>query len=143
MGGTYKDADLRTAAGRDAELAAVLARYDKGWFDMWRTDLYTAPKEPMPQTYEGVANFLYIQDRLIAAGPATAMRTAATAARTRDLPCRRITYCTMNDDDHTPWKTRSTYYANSFAINPVQLNPTSAPGRTSRPISAPRSWGRF
>ena len=27
----------------------------------------------------------------------------------------------MNDDDRTPWKTRSTYYSNSYAINPVQL----------------------
>ena len=46
MGGTYKDCDLTTIAGRDAELAAVLTRYDQGWFDMWRTDLYTAPSEP-------------------------------------------------------------------------------------------------
>ena len=65
MGGTYRDCDLTTTAGRDAELAAVLTRYDQGWFDMWRTDLYTAPKEPMPQTYDGVANFLHIQDHLI------------------------------------------------------------------------------
>ena len=41
MGGTYLDCDLTTAAGRDAEFAAVLARFDKGWFDVWRTDLYT------------------------------------------------------------------------------------------------------
>ena len=34
MGGTYKDADLSTIAGRDAELAAVLKRYDQGWFDI-------------------------------------------------------------------------------------------------------------
>jgi hypothetical protein len=27
----------------------------------------------------------------------------------------------MNDDDHNPWKTRTTYYSNSYAINPVQL----------------------
>ena len=48
MGGTYKDADLRTLAGRDAELEAVLTRYDQGWFDMWRTDRYTAPKNRCP-----------------------------------------------------------------------------------------------
>jgi len=77
MGGTYQDCDLTTISGRDAELAAVLKRYDEGWFDMWRTDLYTAPKEPMPQTYDGVTNFLYIQDQLIKAGRATDMRTAA------------------------------------------------------------------
>lgn len=122
MGGTYKDADLTTIAGRDAELAAVLARYDKGWFDMWRTDLYTAPKEPMPQTYEGVANFLFIQDRLIASRPGYRYENCCNGGTYKGFAiCRRMTYCTMNDDDHTPWKTRSTYYSNSFAINPVQL----------------------
>ena len=35
--------------------------------------------------------------------------------------CRRMTYCTMNDDDQTPWRTRTTYYSNTYAINPVQL----------------------
>ncbi|MEI6150619.1 MAG: hypothetical protein WCS01_16095, partial [bacterium] len=54
MGGTYNDCDLNTIAGRDAELEAVLSRYDQGWFDMWRTDRYTAPKDPMPGTYQGV-----------------------------------------------------------------------------------------
>ena len=49
MGGTYKDADLTTIAGRDAELEAVLTRYDQGWFDMWRTDLYTRPGTRCPR----------------------------------------------------------------------------------------------
>jgi len=122
MGGTYNDADLRTVAGRDAELEAVLSRYDKGWFDMWRTDHYTAPKEPIPQTYEGVANFLYIQDRLIASRPGYRYENCCNGGKYKGFAiCRRMTFCTMNDDDRTPWKTRTTYYSNTYAINPVQL----------------------
>jgi hypothetical protein len=122
MGGTYKDADLTTIAGRDAELEAVLTRYDKGWFDMWRTDWYSAPMQPIPQTYEGVANFLYIQDHLIASRPGYRYENCCNGGTYKGFAiCRRMTYCTMNDDDQTPWKTRSTYYSNSFAINPAQL----------------------
>ncbi|MGO8750634.1 MAG: GH36 C-terminal domain-containing protein [Thermoguttaceae bacterium] len=122
MGGTYNDADLTTIAGQDAELEAVLTRYDKGWFDMWRTDLYTAPREPMPQTYEGVANFLYIQDRLIGSRPGYRYENCCNGGKYKGFAiCRRMTFCTMNDDDRTPWKTRSTYYSNTYAINPVQL----------------------
>ncbi len=122
MGGTYKDADLSTIAGRDKELQAVLTRYDKGWFDMWRTDRYTAPEDPMPANYEGVANFLYIQDRLIGSRPGYRYENCCNGGKFKGFAiCRRMTYCTMNDDDHTPWKTRTTYYSNTYAINPVQL----------------------
>jgi len=122
MGGTYKDVDLSTIAGRDAELQAVLTRYDQGWFDMWRTDRYTAPNDPMPATYEGVANFLYIQDRLIGSRPGYRYENCCNGGKFKGFAiCRRMTYCTMNDDDHTPWKTRTTYYSNTYAINPVQL----------------------
>ncbi|MBI5834746.1 MAG: hypothetical protein HZB16_20795 [Armatimonadetes bacterium] len=122
MGGTYNDVDLTTIAGRDAELEAVLSRYDQGWFDMWRTDLYTAPREPMPQTYEGVTNFLHIQDRLIASRPGYRYENCCNGGTYKGFAiCRRMTYCTMNDDDHNPWRTRTTYYSNSYAINPVQL----------------------
>ena len=122
MGGTYKDADLTTIAGRDAQLDAVRTRYDQGWFDMWRTDHYTAPKEPMPQTYDGVANFLYIQDRLIESRPGYRYENCCNGGKYKGFAiCRRMTFCTMNDDDRTPWKTRSTYYSNTYAINPVQL----------------------
>ena len=122
MGGTYKDVDLSTIAGRDAELQAVLTRYDQGWFDMWRTDRYTAPNDPMPATYEGVANFLYIQDRLIGSRPGYRYENCCNGGKFKGFAiCRRMTYCTMNDDDQTPWKTRTTYYSNTYAINPVQL----------------------
>ncbi|MCY3018174.1 MAG: GH36 C-terminal domain-containing protein [Planctomycetota bacterium] len=132
MGGTYNDCDLTTTAGRDAELAAVLSRFDKGWFDIWRTDLYTAPKEPMPQTYQGVTNFLYIQDHLIASRPGYRYENCCNGGKYKGFAiCRRMTFCTMNDVDNSPWQTRTTYYSNSFAINPVQLKSDLGPANTA------------
>jgi hypothetical protein len=132
MGGTYNDCDLTILAGRDAELEAVLARYDKGWFDMWRTDLYTAPKEPMPQTYQGVANFLYIQDQLIKNRPGYRYENCCNGGKYKGFAiCRRMTFCTMNDRDNNAAETRTTYFANSYAINPVQLKSDLGPATTA------------
>jgi hypothetical protein len=132
MGGTYRDCDLAIRAGRDAELEAVLTRYDRGWFDMWRTDLYTAPKEPMPQTYEGVTNFLYIQDHLISSRPGYRYENCCNGGKYKGFAvCRRMTFCTMNDVDNTAWKTRTTYFSNSFAINPVQLKSDLGPAESA------------
>jgi hypothetical protein len=69
MGGTYQDADLNTIKGRDAELAAVALRYREEYMDMWRTDKYNAPTQPMPDTFAGVTNFLYIMDTLFGMFP--------------------------------------------------------------------------
>jgi hypothetical protein len=128
MGGTYNDCDLTTTAGRDLELDAVLKRYDLGWFDMWRTDLYTAPKEPMPQTYNGVKNFLYIQDYMINNRPGYRYENCCNGGKYKGFAiCRRMTFCTMNDTDQNPTLTRTTYYSNSYAINPVQLKSDLGP----------------
>lgn len=128
MGGTYKDCDLTTIAGRDAELAAVLERYDKGWFDIWRTDFYTAPEEPMPQTYNGVANFLFIMDNLIKNRPGFRYENCCNGGKYKGFAiCRRMTFCTMNDSDHDASITRTTYYCNSYPINPVQLKSDLGP----------------
>lgn len=128
MGGTYNDCDLKTAAGRDAELQAVLSRYDKGWFDIWRTDLYSAPEEPIPQTYQGVTNFLYIQDHLIKERPGYRYENCCNGGKYKGFAiCRRMTFCTMNDSESTAWKTRTTYFSDSFAINPVQLKSDLGP----------------
>lgn len=54
MGGSYNDMNLSTSAGRDAEFEAVAQRFDEDWFDMWRTDTYTAPENPIPSSYHGV-----------------------------------------------------------------------------------------
>lgn len=128
MGGTYKDADLNTIAGRDAELQAVLSRYDLGWFDMWRTDRYNAPNDPLPETYEGVTNFLHIQDQLIKQRPNYRYENCCNGGKWKGFAiARRMTFCTMNDNGHTPWITRTTYYSNSFAINPLQLKSDCGP----------------
>ncbi|MDD5704794.1 MAG: GH36 C-terminal domain-containing protein [Kiritimatiellae bacterium] len=131
MGGTYKDVDLTTMAGRDAELEAVLSRYEQGWFDMWRTDLYNAPSEPMPSTYQGVANFLYIQDHLIRARPGYRYENCCNGGKYKGFAiCRRMTFCTMNDVASDPALTRSTYYSCTFGINPVQLKSDYGPTGT-------------
>jgi hypothetical protein len=132
MGGTYNDCDLATIAGRDAELEAVLTRYDKGWFDMWRTDLYTAPREPMPQTYQGVANFLYIHDQIIKNRPGYRYENCCNGGKYKGFAiCRRMTFCTMNDRDNNAAETRTTYFANTYAINPVQLKSDLGPATTA------------
>jgi len=69
MGGTFQDANISTVAGRDAELAAVMDRYSQGYMDMWRTDKYNAPDNPLPDSFAGVTNFLHIMDALIAKFP--------------------------------------------------------------------------
>ena len=128
MGGTYKDCDLNTIAGRDAELAAVVERFDQGWFDMWRTDRYSAPFDPMPSTYQGVTNFLYIQDQMISKKPGYRYENCANGGKFKGFAiCRRMTFCTMNDIDNDPVQTRTTYYSNTFAINPVQLKSDLGP----------------
>lgn len=132
MGGTYNDADLNTLAGRDAELTAVMERYDKGWFDMWRTDRYTAPMDPMPSTYEGVANFLHIQDQLIANRPGYRYENCCNGGKYKGFAIgRRMTFCTMNDNPNNPVQTRTTYFSNTYAINPVQLKSDLGPASTA------------
>jgi hypothetical protein len=122
MGGTYNNLDLTQTAARDSQLAALLWRYDHGWFDMWRTDQYYVPEEPMPQTYAGVTNFLYIQDSLIKSRPGYRYENACNNYPYKGFAiCRRMTFCTMVDVPFNAEVTRSLYYINSYAINPVQL----------------------
>ena len=131
MGGTYNDCDLTTLAGRDAELAAVLKRFDDGWFDMWRTDRYTAPNNPMPSTYQGVANFLYIQDHLIKNRPGYRYENCCNGGPYKGFAiCRRMTFCTMNDIDQNPVATRTTYFSCTYGVNPVQLKSDLGPAGT-------------
>lgn len=131
MGGTYLDGDLNTIEARDRQLAAVLKRYDEGWFDMWRTDKYNAPHDPMPSTYQGILNFQYIMDHLIANRPGFRYENCANGGKFKGFNiCRRMTFITMNDLDKEPWKTRSTFYSDSFAINQVQLKSDLGPAQT-------------
>ncbi|QGQ94271.1 DUF4082 domain-containing protein [Paenibacillus psychroresistens] len=141
MGGTYNDADLNTIAGRDAELSALTTRYDNGWYDMWRTDIYTAPTNPMPDTYNGVTNFLSIVDNLITTKPGFRYENCANGGRYKGFAVTsRMTFITTNDeasDGGTAY--RATLYVNGYAMNPIQLKsdvqivnyPYAFMGRTS------------
>ena len=40
LGGSYRDVNISTVAGRDLELHAIQERFDAGWMDMWRTDTH-------------------------------------------------------------------------------------------------------
>jgi hypothetical protein len=54
---------------RDKELAALEERYSAGWFDMWRTDTFTAPENPVGNTFASTSNFLHIVDTMISLHP--------------------------------------------------------------------------
>ncbi len=130
MGGTYLDGDLNTIEARDRQLAALIQRYEAGWFDMWRTDKYNAPHEPMPGSYQGVTNFLHIQDQLIGKYPGYRYENCSNGGKFKGFAiCRRMTFCTMNDKDQDPVLTRTTYWSNTFAINPVQLKSDLGPAK--------------
>ena len=93
MGGTYRNVDLTTVAGRDAELAAVEKRYDAGWFDMWRTDKYSAKYNPMPDTFQGVSNFYHIMDSMISSRPGFRYENCANGGRYKAFStARRMTF---------------------------------------------------
>ena len=54
---------------RDKELAALEERYSAGWFDMWRTDTFTAPENPVGNTFASTSSFLHIVDTMISLHP--------------------------------------------------------------------------
>lgn len=98
---------------------------------MWRTDRYTAPNDPMPWTYQGVANFLHIQDHLIRNRPGYRYENCCNGGPYKGFAiCRRMTFCTMNDLDQNPVATRTTYYSCTYGVNPVQLKSDLGPANT-------------
>ena len=99
MGGTYQNADLNTVAGRDSEAHAVAERYREGYMDMWRTDKYSAPDQPMPDTFAGVTNFLHLMDGLFAMFPDFRYENCANGGHFKGFALqRRFTFITTNDD---------------------------------------------
>ena len=98
MGGSYHDVNLSTVAGRDVELQAILERYDACWFDMWRTDTFNAPENPLPDSFAGVTNFLHILDSLIGTRPGFRYENCANGGHFKGLSlARRFTFVTTND----------------------------------------------
>jgi hypothetical protein len=122
MGGTFHDVNLSTIAGRDVELAAIMERYKSGYFDMWRTDKYTAPENPLPDSFAGVTNFLHILDTLMMANPGFRYENCANGGHFKGLAlARRFTFVTTNDIAPSAINYRQTHWLNSHVLNSVQL----------------------
>ena len=122
LGGTYRDANLSTVAGRDAELAAVRSRYDAGWMDMWRTDTYDAPEQPVPNSFAGVVNFLSLMDEMIATRPGFRYEDCGNGGHFKGLAlARRFTFVTTNDNAPNVTNYRQTHWVNSHVLHPLQL----------------------
>lgn len=123
MGGTYLDCNLSTIACRDSEFAALANRYDEGWMTMWRTDTYTAPENPMPDTFQGVTNFLHIVDTLATTRPGFRYENCANGGRYKGFSTvRRFTFMTTNDqamDGGTDY--RASVWVDGYVLNPIQL----------------------
>jgi len=62
------DVDLKNDRWRVPSSRGTVA-LRPGWFDNVAPDLYTAPERSRAATYDGVTNFLSIQDSLIAQRP--------------------------------------------------------------------------
>ena len=122
LGGSYRDVNLSTVAGRDLELAAIQERFDAGWMDMWRTDTYTAPENPLPDSFAGVTNFLHIMDTMIARNQSFRYENCANGGHFKGLAlARRFTFVTTNDNAGSSVNYRQTHWLNSHALNSVQL----------------------
>ena len=122
MGGSYQDVNLSTVAGRDAELKAVLERYDAGYMDMWRTDKYTAPENPLPDSFAGVTNFLGLMDTLMASRPGFRYEDCGNGGHFKGLAlARRFTFITTNDNAPNVTMYRQTHWVNTHVHNPLQL----------------------
>ena len=125
LGGSYRDVNLSTVAGRDAELKAISQRFDEGWFDMWRTDTYNAPENPLPDSFAGVTNFLHIMDTMISTRPGFRYENCANGGHFKGLSlARRFTFVTTNDAGAGPLgmvNYRQTHWLNSHVLHPLQL----------------------
>ena len=127
MGGSYNDVDLKTIAGRNTQLAYLAKIYDAGWFDMWRTDTYNAPEDPMPATFNGVTNFYYILDSLISSRPGFRYENCANGGRYKGFStARRMTFMTTNDNDGggqlgAGADYRASVWTAGYALNSIQL----------------------
>ena len=117
MNGTYQDKDLATTAGRDAGKQALLERYDKGWYDCWRSDFHSEA----PNDYLSHEGLLEVLDFMIANRPGFRWENCSGggAKKSFDL-AERMTFVTT-DDFGTPLSFRLAFYGNSYVFNPVQL----------------------
>lgn len=123
MGGTYLDCDMNKIQCRDTELEQIRMRFDATWMDQWRTDTYTAPENPMPDTFIGISNFYYILDTMLATRPGFRYENCANGGRYKGFStARRFMYMTANDaDSDSGTDYRATVWNAGHALNPIQL----------------------
>jgi hypothetical protein len=113
----YKGVNLATKEGRDTELQAVLERYDKGWYDYWRTD----GNFNMDFNYLAHEGFLEIVDYMIANRPDFRWEACGGGGCKKSFDiAERMSFLSIEDyaRAHTY---RMAYYGNSYVFNPVQL----------------------
>lgn len=127
MANTYQHADLATAAGRAAQKAALLNRYDNWHYDYWRSDMTSETQANEYLSHEGL---LEVLDYLIAQRPGFRWEncSAGGSKKSFDL-CQRMTFMTVEDSGVGPTSVinyRKAYYANSYMINSVQLKDDNA-----------------
>ncbi|HWD90830.1 MAG TPA: hypothetical protein VG938_00645, partial [Verrucomicrobiae bacterium] len=114
---TYQGANLATTQGREAQEQALLERYDKGWYDYWRTD--GAPENQ--DTYLQHEGFIAVIDFMIAKRPGFRWENCCNGGRIKSFDtAQRMTF--MTTEDYAKAITfRQAFYANSYVLNPVQL----------------------
>jgi hypothetical protein len=114
----YQGVNLGTKEGRDTELRALLERYDKGWYDCWRTD---GDFDGPAFSYLSPDGFLEIVDYMISNRPDFRWDACGGGGckKSFDL-AERMTNLAIEDYGraHTY---RMAYYGNSYLFNPVQL----------------------
>ena len=87
-----------------------------------RTDKYTAPDNPLPDTFAGVTNFLHIMDTLISSRPGFRYEGCANGGHFKGLAlARRLTFTTTNDAAPNVTMYRQTHWVNTHVHNPLQL----------------------
>ncbi|OCT15422.1 hypothetical protein A8709_15185 [Paenibacillus pectinilyticus] len=121
MGNRYQHNDLATQAGRDAEKAALLTRYDNYHYDYWRSDM----ESENTNDYLSHEGFLEVLDYMIGnrAGFRWENCSAGGSKKSFDF-LQRQTVMTTEDSGNSPGSVenyRRAFYANSFMINSIQM----------------------
>jgi hypothetical protein len=117
MPNSYQLCDLATDEGREKDKDALFSRYDKGWFDYYRSD-FTVEGADDYLKHEG---FLDVLDSLIAKYPHFRYEHCSDGGTLKDFSTlQRLTFMTT-EDSATPDGHRKAMYSCTYTINPVQL----------------------
>ena len=127
---SFQWVDLATQAGRDAEKAALLARYDNYGFDYYRSDFWcenNGRDNLGPAAYQGGAfylsheGYMEVLDYMISVRPGFRYEHCDAGGTLKDFDTlQRVTVMTT-EDSATPEGHRQAMYSCLYVINPVQL----------------------